>query len=325
MALTGDFISFSFNGKKSSDMGIIRTSNGSRFNENLLPTFNDKTIQVPGADGTYYFGSYYTQRQFPIPIATDELSETQFRNLKQWLGDKEIHQLIFDENPYKYYMAKSTGTSNLNFICFDDENGNRVYKGEGTLNFIAYFPFARSIYKFLDQYNDEIYTNKNEWAAASGLLLNNQENYDAVNSSEIKLYNPGDLEADFCAYFNVNTIKPLTENFKGLTGIKITNQNTQEFKILEFDFSGMTDSDKGTDTYIRINSKTNLIEGCIIGEDENETITLTGNVYNKFITNGDFFKIPIINKDNIKNGDSYSFSSIGSATCTKIEYDYLYF
>ena len=57
MALSGDFIGFTFNNIHSSDMGIIRTSDGSRFNENLLPTFADKTVQVPGGDGIYYFNS----------------------------------------------------------------------------------------------------------------------------------------------------------------------------------------------------------------------------------------------------------------------------
>jgi hypothetical protein len=35
----------------------------------------DKTVQIPGGDGTYYFGSYYTQRQFTIPFAFDGLTE----------------------------------------------------------------------------------------------------------------------------------------------------------------------------------------------------------------------------------------------------------
>ena len=55
-----DYIGFIFNGKHSSEFGIVRTSDGSRFNENLLPTIQDKTVQVPGGDGTYFFGSYYT-------------------------------------------------------------------------------------------------------------------------------------------------------------------------------------------------------------------------------------------------------------------------
>jgi hypothetical protein len=33
-----DYIGFSYNGRHSSTLGIIRTSEGSRFNENLLPT-----------------------------------------------------------------------------------------------------------------------------------------------------------------------------------------------------------------------------------------------------------------------------------------------
>jgi hypothetical protein len=36
--LTGDYIGFQFNGVHSSELGIIRTSNGSRFDEGLLPT-----------------------------------------------------------------------------------------------------------------------------------------------------------------------------------------------------------------------------------------------------------------------------------------------
>lgn len=295
MALSGDFIGFTFNGVHSSDMGIIRTSDGSRFNENLLPTFTDKTVQIPGGDGTYYFGSNYTQRQIPISVATDELTETQFRQLKQWLGDKQIHPLVFDEAPYKTYMVKTSSIPTLKFICFDNitKNNNemvvnRVYKGEGSLQFIAYFPFARCTKKYLSKYSD---SNKEEWADASGLLPT-QGNYDGTGA-EINLYNPGDLETDFFAYYARTSLKALTK-------ISI-NSN-----ILNFDFSN---NDRITDTYIRINSKANLIEGC----DEN--FKPTGTLYNKFITSGDFFKIP--------TGESQLLSV--NANCVKIEYDYLYY
>ena len=72
----GDFLGFTYNNKHSSDFGIVRTSNGSRFDENLLPTTQDKTVQIPGGDGTYFFGSYYTQRQFSVPFAFDNMSES---------------------------------------------------------------------------------------------------------------------------------------------------------------------------------------------------------------------------------------------------------
>lgn len=295
MALSGDFIGFTFNGVHSSDMGIIRTSDGSRFNENLLPASTDKTVQIPGGDGTYYFGSNYTQRQILISIATDELTETQFRQLKQWLGDKQIHPLVFDEAPYKTYMVKTSSIPTLKFICFDNitkNNGeivvNRVYKGEGSLQFIAYFPFARCTKKYLSEYAD---SNKEEWASASGLLTT-QGDYDGTGA-EINLYNPGDVETDFFAYYARTSLKRLTKIY--------INSN-----ILNFDFSN---NDNVIDTYIRINSKANLIEGC----DEN--FKPTGTLYNKFITSGDFFKIP--------TGEN-QLLSVG-ANCVKIEYDYLYY
>ena len=295
MALSGDFIGFTFNNIHSSDMGIIRTSDGSRFNENLLPTFADKTVQVPGGDGIYYFNSNYTQRLLQILIATDELTETQFRQLKQWLGDKQIHPLVFDEAPYKTYMVKTSSIPTLKFICFDNitkNNGeivvNRVYKGEGSLQFIAYFPFARCTKKYLSEYTD---SNKEEWASASGLLTT-QGDYDGTGA-EINLYNPGDVETDFFAYYARTSLKRLTKIY--------INSN-----ILNFDFSN---NDNVIDTYIRINSKANLIEGC----DEN--FKPTGTLYNKFITSGDFFKIPL--------GES-QLISVG-AECSKIEYDYLYY
>lgn len=295
MALSGDFIGFTFNGVHSSDMGIIRTSDGSRFNENLLPTSTDKTVQIPGGDGIYYFGSNYTQRQIPISVATDELTETQFRQLKQWLGDKQIHPLVFDEAPYKTYMVKTSSIPTLKFICFDNitkNNGemrvDRVYKGEGSLQFIAYFPFARCSKKYLSEYSD---SNKEEWATASGLLTE-QGSYDGTGAT-INLYNPGDLETDFFAYYTRTSLTEL-------------NRVYIDSNILSFNFSS---NDNVTDTYIRINSKTNLIEGC----DEN--FQPTGTLYNKFITSGDFFKIP--------TGES-QLLSVG-ANCVKIEYDYLYY
>ena len=42
-----DFVGFTYNNVHSSSLGIVRTSDGSRFNENLLPTIQDKTVQVP--------------------------------------------------------------------------------------------------------------------------------------------------------------------------------------------------------------------------------------------------------------------------------------
>ena len=139
----GDYMGFTYNGRHSSEFGIVRVSDGSRFDENLLPTMQDKTVQVPGGDGAYYFGSYYTQRQFSVSFAFDALTENELADLKRHFGDKGVHDLIFDETPYKVWGAKVTGTATINYISFDEGSTHRLYKGEGSIQFTCYYPFAR--------------------------------------------------------------------------------------------------------------------------------------------------------------------------------------
>lgn len=282
--IKGDFTGFTFGNKHSSELGITRVSNGSRYDENLLPTMQDKTVQVPGGDGTYYFGSFYTQKPFNIPIAFDSLTEEEIRTLREHFGNKNPQRLIFDEAPYKYYMAKVTGTPQIKTICFD-EGGARIYKGEGTINFICYYPYAKSVFKTLGEYNDALYPNKNEWAATSG-MRDNLTGYDVAGSQGINLFNAGDIEADFKLYLT------------SLTSIQLSNS-----KLI---CNGLTL--KSEDTYVCVNSKNNLIEGC----DSN--YLPTGNIYNKYIVGGDFFKIPL--------GES-SLNIDGNSS--KIEYDYIYY
>ena len=330
IGLRGDFIGFSFNGIHSSELGITRVSDGSRYNDNLLPTSQDKTAAIPGGDGTYYWETFHTQKQFNIPIAFDDLTEEQYKNLRQIFNTKNLGKLIFDEAPYKYYMAKPTGTPQLKTICFEEEyydevdkkNKNcRIYKGEGTIQFTAYYPYAKSVHKWLDEYSDDKYPNKNEWAAASGMLNNASAAEDTTvvydkteNASVIKLFNPGDMETDFCLDFDIRKEEkyqdesgnPATREIKELKLNSIQLNNNEKF----LSFSAFEFSDENiNDCYVRINTKTNLIEGL----DANKE--LTGTLYNKFITSGDFFKIPL--------GESEL--NLQGATASKIKYDYIYY
>lgn len=159
----------------------------------------------------YFFDSYHKQRQFNINIAFDSLTEKQLRMLRQLFNGKEPGELIFDELPFKAYSAKITGTPQIRALCFDelDEQGKyvRIYRGEGTLNFTCYLPYAYTPNwvwdwkdakkkeliqktadgKILTNYNSEIYINKNEWGGAYGLF----------NSKPTELINSGDIAAPF--------------------------------------------------------------------------------------------------------------------------------
>ena len=303
-----DFIGFTFGKFHSSTFGIVRISEGSRYNENLLPTIQDKTVQIPGGDGFYYFGSYYTQRQFNISFAFDALTETNFRRLKKWLSDKNPKDLIFDEAPYKIYKAKVTGSATIKHICFM-ENNERVYKAEGSVQFTCYNPFARSRFKYLDEYSDEDFLNKSQWSLSSGLLPT-QGIYDKLkDQNKIPLYNGGDLETDFT----------LTIIFQGDSlpsgSIKLATDSSKKIE------TGVISKEKIDDWAIRFNSKNNLIEGI------NENGQITGSLYNQYITDGDFFKIPLGEEELILTNYPVTIETDNGEIKENIEikYDYLYF
>ena len=160
-----DFIAFSFDGKHSyEDFGIIRTSGGDRFEEKMAPTMNDKTAEVPGMDGKYYFGTEYKQRDFNITFAFDGLTEGKLGELKRWLCGDKVADLWFAEAPYKVYSVKVSGQPALKYIPFDSVKyvdlppaadeledivykqaiHSTIYKGEGSVTFTAYYPFAHT-------------------------------------------------------------------------------------------------------------------------------------------------------------------------------------
>lgn len=194
-----DFVGFTYNGKHSiRDLKIYRTSNSNRYTENLTATMTDKTVDVPGGNGQYYFGTTFKNRTFTINYAFDNLNESDLRVIKETFRGDEIHDLVFDETPYKAWSAKVTGTASMKYLCFGEE-GERRYKGEGSITFTCYYPFAhtpRQLWtvsggtwtyvnkdgKYLNNYDNNAYPNKEEWQDASRLGTGG---------------NPGDLPTPF--------------------------------------------------------------------------------------------------------------------------------
>ena len=349
--IKGDFLGFTFDGVHSSELGIFRVSDGSRYSENLLPTIQDKVTQVPGGDGMYYQGSYYTQRQINFPIAFDSLSEEQLRKLKNLFADKNVHDLIFDEAPYKIYRVKTTGTPNLKYVCFDKKDETyyrenekvsgiqnkeklygvggrattgRVYKGEGQLSFVSYSPYAVSRFKYLDEYT---FKNIPEWGSM-----------DTTGADDV-YFNLYDW-VDVSRMVKSGTSRKL--NGKTYTLDKVTNNGVLVYNAgdlsthfkLKFFFSGKMPAciigkvDTGLlnldsfelyagDAGIQINTRLNLIEG--IDKDGR----ITGTLYNKYLASGDFFKIQVSNEPTLLSigfidGAPENFSG-------SIDYKYLYY
>lgn len=314
----GDYLGFTYNGKHSSALGIVRTSNGSRFNENLLPTIQDKTVQVPGGDGTYFFGSYYTQRQFSVPFAFDGLTEEQLSELKRHFGDKKIHDLVFDEAPYKAYRAKVTGTAQIKHIVFDetcektelnDMGMQRIYKGDGTIQFTCYSPYAVCRHKGRkDDYYDDYRDTEHLWAAVSGLPYDWKEwTEDLLQTGQWEIDNVGDIEMPFQLglAFDVTTGK-IPSGSISLDGVgflqwkEIVRQNESSDAVVVFDTS------------------TNLLEGYRVAGKE---LVKSGNLYNQYLTRGAFFHLP-------RGHSKLKLASLDENVRPHVEflrYDYYYF
>lgn len=302
----GDFCGFTFNGHHSTELGLVRVSNGNRYNDTILPAFQDKAIQVPGGDGTYFFKTFYTQKPFPIQVAFDSMTESQYRLARRVFNGKDVGELIFDEAPYKVYSAKIKEPPQLNTICFE-ENGQRVYKGEGTIQFICYYPYARSKYKWLEQYSD---SNKDEWKDASGLLAS-QSDYDATDTATIKLYNPGDIESDWQAFFAFTS-----ESICELNNIWLKNENNETVGEMKMNTFTQLSTD---DVYLGINSKTQLLEGF------SSTFERTGHLYGANLVAGDFFKIPLGDGYTFQSRTAISSNSTAPFNCVKLDYEYWYY
>lgn len=175
----------------------------------------------------------------------------------------------------------------------------RIYKGEGTVQFVSFYPFARcgnhpefGVSKWGNYYTNSssawISSNASQWLGAAG-LSSSQGYYDITPSNVIHTYNPGDMDADVALWF------------VPVAGMSITCDG-QSFTL------GDGFALNSEDTYIRYNSRTQLFEG------STSNFAITSNLYNDQIHGG--FKIPM------------GVSSIRAAqpsALAKIDYDYLYY
>lgn len=154
-----DFTGFSFGSIHSSELGLTVVSTSNRYEKNLLPAPTDTTIDIPGGNGTYYFGQLHRDKEISINVAFDGISEELWRKIAQVFANDKPQNLIFDELPYKAYKAKLKDKPKFTFVCFlDKETGERVYKGEGSFTFICYYPYAFCFNKYVVRASDSYYT-----------------------------------------------------------------------------------------------------------------------------------------------------------------------
>lgn len=342
----GDYLGFQFGEHHSRDLGLYRVSDGDRYNDVSVPNFTDNTSPKPGNDGTYYWDSFYTQRTFTINCAFDNLSELQLRNIRQIFNGKNVDWLIFDETPYKKYRVKLQNPPQIKYLTFRESpvvDNNvvtyerpRVHKGEITFQFISYYPYAIDNFK---TYNNVNYPNINEWHESVPLLrqseltsLTNSTVLGSNNGAGYFIYNPGDLPTDVKLVFD-KSVTSLPSNLSIVLKHRIqsadhsASSSSGDSEISQLRFSGLTL--QSADRYLVIDTATNLIYG------KNSLNNQTGNLYNQYLTGGEFFKLPVTQEQNTAVSSElvdycdYIWVNMARASGSnpnfKMEYSYLYY
>ena len=150
--------------------------------------------------------------------------------------------LWFQETPYKVWTAKPAGNSSIKYIPFDDENGQRVYKGEGTVQFVAYWPYAHTpdyvgttgtaSGKIWSNYNG--FNNKNQWGISSGLAKMNGTVMENSRGAICVGENLGDLPTHFV--FKYNNAITSTQTFAvGELTITVSGTSSKPLKDITWD------------------------------------------------------------------------------------------
>lgn len=303
----GSFLGFTYKNTHSSTLGITRIIN-SRCTDNLIPVTKDTTSMVNNGTGMRYFGTSYTKRELSVSFAFVGLSKTQFKQLEAFFtpSAKQISDLIFDEEPYKVYSAKITGSAILKYLAFEKEE--EYYNGDGNITFTCYLPYARSRYPWqedyvlanipewqsddnfyytqiapaenLQSYNPSQYINYSDWIAASRIPSNRE--YGTFNSqtNTLPLFNAGDVPMPVQWRFSlpIHTTKNFSIQISGSQLLNLTGVTR---------LNGVSPAGAGADEYIVVDMGNHTIEGY------DHFLKPTGRLYNRFISQGDFFNLPL--------------------------------
>lgn len=322
----GPFLGFTYNGRHSSELGIVRINTGNRAEMPLSPSFKDSTAEVPGGKGLYYFNTQIQQRQFTINFAYDDLAEEDVRELREWLNPLEQGELIFDEEPYKVYTVKPNTQPKLSYLVFDREittetfklyepstvrSSGRVYKGEGAIGFTAYYPYAKAPSKELSYYNPNTkeggFGSQEEWKTAAGFD-------EEVGLDSLGCYNRGDIETPVTLNFKVAKDINTNEAVSGNVGIELYSGTTSQIGT-RIGYVYMDASKMSINMNYTINSKLELITD------------INGVARNDIIVASKFFYLPPREKCffNVNYLSGYTGEQTNSTTAiTNIDYDYLY-
>jgi hypothetical protein len=205
--LDDGYLGFTFDGRHSSEFGLLVVSDGSRYHQNLSSDFSDNIQTVPGRNGGYFFGTQLGMKNFDINCAFDNMTTHMKNEVQMWLYPDKVGWLVFDENPYKKYLVKISTVPVFNFLPFNNLKNihsynlqEEVLKGEVNITFFSFEEYGYENEEYLLPIID-----KNEIIPQhaidsglipkdyqhSGIFLPNEKVNAIPKDTEFSLYNAG--------------------------------------------------------------------------------------------------------------------------------------
>lgn len=245
------FTDLKFGDKWASEMNLVAVSTPDRYSSSLTPIFSDQTLNVNGKDGTYYWGTNKQSKSWNVNFAFNNITDSQLKKIVKWLDPKKIDKLIFNQEPFRYCVAKVADAPQFTYVPFETEvteneiTINRtVYKGELVVNFISFSTNSFAVDNYYENIdigpNSEKSTGINGWTERSCLLgYSGDEQYetknikignstlDTINTTDtLYIVNSGDIDA------------PLTVSFSLTNDISVNSP--LELRIFKYDYGQQT-------------------------------------------------------------------------------------
>lgn len=130
---------FSYCGTHCSEFGIryIPSAENRMLN---MPDFTQSEETVTNRDGSYYYGEQAKPREFTVECFFQGITMDTFERMTQWISRKTYGELIFDDRPFVYYMAKPMKKPSAKVYSFVGPSGEQLYEGTITFYFKAFDP-----------------------------------------------------------------------------------------------------------------------------------------------------------------------------------------
>lgn len=159
------FVSFTYGGKAIEDFNLIATIPEKK-EINLYSSFSDSTTTYDMLDGQLYWGTRLEPNKLNLILATDEISENQLDDFREWFAPGVERELILAEHPNRAILARVSSSPIISCIPFEKQTtinidnfsyntSTTIYKGEISLEFVMDDPFWYSKLNYMPNYLDK--------------------------------------------------------------------------------------------------------------------------------------------------------------------------